>query len=230
MRCLQVHSPSMNIEGAAQIFGAHGRALDMPAGEAPAPGRWPLHQCLRFGLDPQCKIEATPFFILPIERACTLKQIFQLSVCQLSIVPFTAVFLHIKVDRAIHFVCQSLLKDFFYHLNLLQDMAGGRRLDAWGERIKLRQHLMKSQRVLMYDLHRLKLLQLCFFCKLILSFITITFQMPRIGDVAYITYFITQMEKISVYQIKRDKCAAVAQVDIAVDGGTTYIHAHQGRM
>jgi hypothetical protein len=43
----EVHTPTMNIELFAQIFGAHGGALNVPAREAFTPGTFPSHDMLR---------------------------------------------------------------------------------------------------------------------------------------------------------------------------------------
>ena len=47
MRKEQVHSTAMNVELPAKILGAHGRALDVPAGETLAPGAFPPHDVFR---------------------------------------------------------------------------------------------------------------------------------------------------------------------------------------
>ncbi|OPZ69709.1 MAG: hypothetical protein BWY83_01890 [bacterium ADurb.Bin478] len=41
---LILHAAAVNVKGFAQVFGRHGRALDVPAGKTAAPGAVPLHQ------------------------------------------------------------------------------------------------------------------------------------------------------------------------------------------
>src|SRR6185437_11567795 len=44
---LEVHSAAVNIELLTEVFSAHSRAFDMPAGKAFAPGALPTHDMLR---------------------------------------------------------------------------------------------------------------------------------------------------------------------------------------
>src|SRR3989344_8561217 len=46
-----VNSTGMNIKRLAEVFSGHGRTLNMPAGEADAQGRFPLHLALGRSFD-----------------------------------------------------------------------------------------------------------------------------------------------------------------------------------
>ena len=53
---LEVHAAAVDVESLAKIFLAHGGALKMPAGEAFAPGRGPVHDMLGSGFLPQREV------------------------------------------------------------------------------------------------------------------------------------------------------------------------------
>ena len=54
--------------------------------------------------------------------------------------------------------------------------------------------------------------------------------MTYICDVAYIAYLVTQMFQIAKQQVEGDGRTGMTQMRVAIDGGTTYIHAHIGGM
>ena len=56
MREAQVDTAGMDIELLAQVFGRHGGAFDMPAGEASTPGTFPVHLAAFVAMFPQREI------------------------------------------------------------------------------------------------------------------------------------------------------------------------------
>jgi hypothetical protein len=76
MREEQVHAAAVNVELGAQVFGAHGRALDVPAREALPPGTIPTHDVLWRCRLPQGEIGLISFFFLAFETACRFQKVF----------------------------------------------------------------------------------------------------------------------------------------------------------
>ncbi len=121
-----------------------------------------------------------------------------------------AVFFYIEVDTTAYLIGISRIEYLFNHFDLLQDVAGGSGFNAGRKGIKKCQYFMKAEGIFLHDLHRLELLQFGFFRKLVLTFITVPLQVPRIGYIPHITHLVAEMKQITVDQIKRDECAAIA--------------------
>jgi len=51
-----LQAAAVDVERLAQVFGGHGRAFDVPAGEAHAPRAVPAQDVLRFGFLPQSEV------------------------------------------------------------------------------------------------------------------------------------------------------------------------------
>ena len=79
----QVHAAAVDVELLAQILGAHGRALEVPAGEAVAPGRRPAHDVLGGCLFPEGEVEAVVLLALPVELAGSVEQVVDVAARQL---------------------------------------------------------------------------------------------------------------------------------------------------
>src|SRR5690606_6275294 len=75
----QIHSPAMDVEGLAQIFGAHGRAFQMPSRETISPGGGPSHDVLWLRLFPKGKILWVALLVLCGELAGVGNHVLQLS-------------------------------------------------------------------------------------------------------------------------------------------------------
>ena len=52
------------------------------------------------------------------------------------------------------------------------------------------------------------------------------FQMPHIGDVADIAHGISQVFEVTEEEVEGDGRTRVSEVGIAIDGGSTHIHAY----
>ena len=71
MREQQVHPAAVDVEGFAEVFHAHGRALDVPAGPALAPGRIP-HRLAGLGGFPEGEVGGVALAGAFQRRACRL--------------------------------------------------------------------------------------------------------------------------------------------------------------
>src|SRR4051794_9323148 len=112
----------MDIEFRTQVFCAHGRALDMPAGEAFAPRAFPAHDMLFGSSLPEREILAIPFLVLSIQVAGRLQEIIQDAAAELTIGIVSGVFFYVEVDGAVDLICVSFFDDLFDHYDLLDDM------------------------------------------------------------------------------------------------------------
>ena len=89
---------------------------------------------------------------------------------------------------------------------------------------------MVTESVILHHLHRLQLLQSGLLADLILSLIGIVLKMSDIGDITYITYFVSQMpEQLEKHVISHSR-TGVAQVGIAVHGRSADIHPNMAFM
>src|SRR5690554_5078117 len=227
---LKVHPAPVDDKTGAQILGTHGRALDVPSGKSPSPRGGPLHERLGFRLDPKREVEPPPLLVLPVQLAGTLQQVFQFAVCKHPVIVCFTIFLHVEVNGAVYLVREAPFHDFLYHLDLLQDMAGGGGLDAGKKGVEKREHLVKTEGILLDNLHRLQLFQLGPLGKLVVPLVTIPLQVPRVGDVTHVTHLVTQVQQVTIDHVERDERAAVSQVDIAIHGGSANVHPYHGRM
>ncbi|MNV51570.1 hypothetical protein D3C71_1436220 [compost metagenome] len=191
MGCGKVHSSSVNIELFAKVFCTHRRTFNMPSRETFSPWRGPAHQCFWFCFDPKCKIQSSALFILSTQFPGIGQHIFQVSIGQDGIIIFLTIFFYVKINGSICLISISIADDLFDHFNLFYNMTCSSRLNAWRQCIKHPQDIMKSKRIFLHDFHWLQLLQFCSFCKLVITFITIPFQVAGIGNVPHITHFIS---------------------------------------
>src|SRR5438128_10817290 len=71
----KIHTPTMNIKLLTQIFCAHRRAFDMPAGKTYSPWTCPSHNVFEGCIFPQSKISPVSFLFLPFQLSCGFKKI-----------------------------------------------------------------------------------------------------------------------------------------------------------
>ncbi len=229
VRELQVGTAAVDVELLAQILGAHGRALEVPAGEAHRPGRLPPHQVAGIGLDPQRKIGRVALLVLPLEVVAALgDEILDLAARQLAIHAVVGnEFGRVEIDRAIDHVGIAAVEDGLDHVDLFDDVAGSARLDAGRQHVEHAHHLVEAQRVALHDLHGLHLLQARLLGDLVLAaHVDVALEMPHIGDVAHVAHLVADVLQVTKNDIEADEGAAVAQVHVAVHRRTAYIHAH----
>ena len=85
---------------------------------------------------------------------------------------------------------------------------------------------MVAQGVGLHDLHRLQLLQAGLLRNLVLPLVGVVLQVSHVGDVAHVAHLVAEVaEKFAQHVIGHAR-AGVAEMGVAIDGGTAYIHAH----
>ena len=113
---------------------------------------------------------------------------------------------------------------------MFDDVPRSVRFDRGAQYIQRIHILMVAVGIVLGNLHRLQLFQACLLGNLVLALVSIVLQMTYICDVAYIAYLVTQMFQIAKQQVEGNGRTGMTQMRVAIDGGTTYIHAHIGGM
>ena len=75
-------------------------------------------------------------------------------------------------------------------------------------------------------LHRLQLFQARLLSNLVLPFVGVVLEVAHIGDVAHIAHLVADMLQVAEHHVERDGRTGMAQMGVAIDGGTADIHAH----
>ena len=222
----QVHSAPMDVEGFAQVLGAHHRALQVPAGEAVAPGTGPAHDMLGLGLFPQGEVVRGVFVTLSVQAAGPFQGGLQRTSGQHSVIVVPVVFLHVEIHRPVALVGVTGRQDGLDHLDLFDDMAGCPRFDGRRFRIQEAHRLVVALGIILHHFHGLQLLQAGFLGNLVLPFVRIVLQMAHIGDIAHITHLVAQVFQETEQDIVGNAGTGMAQVGVAIHGGAADIHPH----
>ena len=205
----------------------------MPARKTVAPGRGPTHNMLGRGLLPQGKVERVVLVALAIQLTGVEHNILQVATRKATVVVFGVVLLHIEIDRAVRDVGKALVQDALHHLDLLDDVARGVRLDRGRENIHLCHRTAVTLGVVVGHLHRLQLLKAGLLGDFILAFVGIVLEVAYVGDVAHVAHLVAQRAEVAEQQIERDGGTGVTQVGIAIDRRAADIHTYttfgQGR-
>jgi hypothetical protein len=84
--------------------------------------------------------------------------------------------------------------------------------------------------VILHHLHRFDLFNTRLLCYFVFSFICVVFEVPDIGNVSDIAYFVVQVAEIAEQQIKCNGRPGMPQVWITLYGGDTNVKAYVGRL
>ncbi len=155
-----------------------------------------------------------------------INHVFKVAVRKNAIMIFFIVFLHVKVDAAVAFISIAVVQDFLHELLLLDDVAAGKRFDAWRQHIERSHRFMEPIGIILGHLHGFQLLQPCFLGYFVLAFVGIMLQMPHIGNISHIAHLVAQIAQITEEQVKRYGRTCMTQMGIAINRWAAYIHAH----
>lgn len=89
---------------------------------------------------------------------------------------------------------------------------------------------MVTDEIVLYDLHRLQLIQTGFLGYLVLAVVGIMLEMSYIGDVTHIAHFVALMEQVAEQHVKCDGRASMTEMSVAIDSGSADIHAYTALM
>ena len=223
----EVHAAAVYVEGRTEVFGAHGGALGMPAGEAVAPGRGPPHDVLRRGFFPQGEVAGEAFLLLAVKFAGGGEHLLDDAAAELSVfVGLLLVFAHVEVHRAVADVGVAGVEYLLHEGYLLHDVAAGVGLYARGQHAEALHGGVVAVGVVLRHLHGLQLLQARLLGYLVLALVGVVLQVAHVGDVAHVAHLVAQMLQVAEDDVEGDGGAGVAQVGVAVDRRAADVHAH----
>ena len=220
----QVHAAAVDVEALAEVLGTHRRALHVPAGEALAPRRGPVHDVLRSGLLPEGEIVGVALVRLPVELARVGHDVLEVAAREASVVVFGIVFLHVEIDRAVRDIGESVVKDPLHEGDLLDDVARGVGLDRGGLDVERVHRAVVALRIVVRHLHRFELLEARLLGDLVLALVGIVLQMAYIRDIAHVAHLVTQRLEVTEQQVEGHGRTGVTQMRIAVDRRSADIH------
>ena len=225
MREHQVHSAPMDIEFLAEVFLAHDRALEVPAGESFAPGGGPAHDVLRLGLFPDREIVRGLLVTLAVQGTRPFKGRFEGPSGEDAVMEVPVVFLHVEIDGSVADIGVAGLQDLLHDLDLLDDVAGSAGFDRRGSDVELPHRLVIPPGIGLYDLHRLQILKFGFLRDLVFAFIGIVLQVADIRDVPDVADLVAEVLQEAEQDVVRDAGTGVSEMGVAVDGRPADVHA-----
>ena len=80
--------------------------------------------------------------------------------------------------------------------------------------------------IVLCHFHGLEVFEAGFLGDFVLAFVGIVFQVAHVSDVTNIAHFVAEVFQISEDQVKSDGRTGMAEMGVAVDGGSADIHAH----
>ncbi len=215
----------MYVEFRPQIFGAHGRAFEVPAGKTFAPGRAPAHDVFGRCLHPDGEVGGVPFFALVFEVVARFGHEF------LHVAPGKAAvnacffnkFERIEIHGTIGFVAVPVFEYVLHHFYLFRYVAGSARLDAGRQGVENAHHFVETHGVFLSHFHGFQLLQTGALEHTVFAVVQ---QVAYIGDVANVAHAIADVLQVAVNDIETDKSAAVAEVNVVINRRAAHIHAY----
>ena len=226
----QVHAAAVDVELLAQVLLPHHRALQVPAREPFAPRGRPAHDMLRLRLLPEGEIIGGPLVGLSVEGPGAFHRGLQRPSGEDAIPVIPVVFLHVEIDGAVGLVGIARVQNGLDGLDLLDDVAGGARFDGRRLHVQEAHGLVIALRVGLDHLHGLQLLQTGLLCNLVLAFVGIVLEMAHVGDVPHITDLVAEMLQETEQDVVGHARTGMAQMGVAIDGGTAHIHPYMAGM
>ena len=227
----EVQSATVDVEHLAEVLTTHGRTLAVPAGETVAPGRRPAHDVLRLCLLPQGEVGLVMLLADAVEVVARgVLDVLQGAAAEDAVLVLLVIRLNVEIDRTVRLVGKAVVENLLHQLLLLDDVARGMRLYRGAQHVQRVHILMVAVGVVLRYLHRLQLFQTCLLGYLVLALVGVVLQMAHVGDVTHVPYFITEVLQVAEHQVEGDGGTGMAQMGVAIDGGTTDIHTDIGGM
>ncbi len=216
----------VNVHRLAQVFHAHGRALDVPAGVAPAPRRIPLHDVLWRRLAPQGKVGGMMLFRVDRDAGTGAHLVQSLSRQP----PIVREATHVKVDPVADFIGVTQGLQPSYQGDHPWDVFGGPGSDVRSQDVERGGVLEKKPRIVLRDLPRIPTRPPRADGHAILALVGVGGEVAHVGDVHHLPHLVAQVLKGAPDDVGHDVGAHVADVRLVVDGGATVIHPHLSRL
>ena len=213
----EVGAAAVDVEGKPQVLARHGRALDVPAGTAHAPGRLPRRLAGLGGL-PQREVQRVALAILH-----ALAVGAQLAVAALHLVYVAARQLavsrertHVEVHVAVGVVSVAAVDELLDELYHCGDLLGSLRTDI-GIQHAGRAHVL-DERLGVLGGH---LGSAAAFLKRLADDLVV-----HVGDVLHERHVEAAPHKVTADHVEADERAGVADVNVVVHGRSAHVHAH----
>lgn len=84
---------------------------------------------------------------------------------------------------------------------------------------------MIAQRIGLDNLHRLKLLEPCLLCYLVLALVSVVLQMADVGDIPHIAHLVAEMPQKLLQDIIRNSRTCMPEMGVAIYGRSADIHS-----
>ena len=100
-------------------------------------------------------------------------------------------------------------------------------LDRGRQHVEPLHGLVVAGEVVLHHFHRLELFETGFLGDLVLAVVGVVLEVAYVSDVADVAHLVAQVHQIAVEHVERDGRAGVAEMAVAVDGGSAHIHPHE---
>ncbi len=218
-----VNAAAVNVKGGAQVLACHGRALDMPAGEAHPPRAIPAQDVLRFGPLPQGKVFRVAFLVAHFLAGARFL-FFQAAVGKLAVFRVRP---YVKVDIAIHDIGMALVDQALDHGDLLRNVPAGPRADVRArdaQGIHIREVFAG---VVLHDLHGPGSQLAGLLEDAILAAIQ---QVTDIGDVLNVEHVPAAVAQPAHHHVEVDVGLGMTHMRVVLDGWTAHVHVDFARL
>ena len=223
-----VHAAGVHVETLAEVFRAHRRTLDVPAGKAGSPGRVPHQRAApRFRALPEGEVRGVALVRIDLGSDALPKRFTD--------VPRQAAVLrelpHRVVDGPLHDVGETAREQPLDERDHLADVSGGPRIHRRGEDAQPALVLSECRLVELRDLHRGLALRECRRDDLVLAAVDgVLPHVPDVGDVLDGDDAVSEELERAPEPIGEQIRAKIPDVDGSVDRRSTGVHADLARV
>ena len=227
MNGYMVDAAGVNVEMIAEVFHAHRRALNVPAGIAFPPGAFP-RQCLIFEFrfcKPQHEIVGIAFIFIDADSRSGFL-IVEAEVCKLSVIGIRG---HVVIEVSAGHIGMTVRFDTLYQFDHIGNVIGRFAHDVGTTDIERIQIFKKRIRIKLRDFeYRLMAL----FRRLddfIFARIVVARKVPDIGDVHDVLFIVAEVGKRAIEYVEKHICAQVSDVRVIIHRRTAAVKADEAR-
>jgi hypothetical protein len=215
MRIDVIDAAAVDVEGLAQVFGAHGAALDVPAGEAHAPGAVPLHLALLVfrGELPERKIRGVALLGVDFDPRPGLLLLEALP----GKLPVAGKLRDVKVDPIRRSVCVALLLELLDQRDLVSNVLGRPGDDMGPQDVEALRIFEERLGIELRDLPGALAGAACPKLYLIFALVSVACEVPHVSDVHDVLDFVAVVFEHPSEDVLKDICSEIPDVGVVVD-------------
>ena len=207
----EVAAAAVDVDRLAEVAVGHGRALDVPAGTAFAPRRFP-ERLAGLGGFPECKVERVFLDVVDVDARAGL-QIFDRLVAELAVVlEFQRAVVHVAVDL----IGVALIDERCDEVDDLLDVFG---------RLRVHGRLADAERVGVGEVFGDVFFR-DFLARDALFVGALDDLVVHVGEVLHERHLVAAVLEIAAQHVEHDDRARVADVDEVIHRRTAGVHAH----